>query len=338
MPNYWANCGYSSLEVNKNNHLVVTDEFLRTYLKRPELAPVPESCAKELQIYNLLLKNPRADIDVAEIELMKDKDVQLNYKIWLRYRDRLISAPSLENFYLSLFQAGGVDVPPLFVTNLTEIFVRHILGNDADPISARLGEFLFRPQKISILEDGAVMAADDETVERHAKTGGFGSIGELLRQNDVPLRSIDLDVLSPETMDSYWERDEAHDMVIQLNHSDQNLKIFSHILEKWIQHFLGVDVSISPKTSIQDDQWVWHVGLDASATEILNALYQDQAVDENKLQQVLSLFRLDFKNQSHMRSEIAGKPVYLGLAIDTNNILKVKPQNLLVNLPLAEKS
>jgi hypothetical protein len=36
-----------------------------------------------------------------------------------------------------------------------------------------------------------------------------------------------------------------------------------------------------------------------------------------------------------MRAEMAGKPVYLGMASDGAGVLKLKPQNLLVNLPLA---
>jgi hypothetical protein len=36
-----------------------------------------------------------------------------------------------------------------------------------------------------------------------------------------------------------------------------------------------------------------------------------------------------------MRPEIAGSPVYLALAMDAGRRLKLKPQNLLVNLPLA---
>jgi hypothetical protein len=34
--------------------------------------------------------------------------------------------------------------------------------------------------------------------------------------------------------------------------------------------------------------------------------------------------------------DIAGRPIYLGMAMTTDNVLRLKPQNLLVNLPLAE--
>jgi hypothetical protein len=36
-----------------------------------------------------------------------------------------------------------------------------------------------------------------------------------------------------------------------------------------------------------------------------------------------------------MRADVAGKPVYLGLAMSAEQTLKLKPQNLLINLPLA---
>jgi hypothetical protein len=36
-----------------------------------------------------------------------------------------------------------------------------------------------------------------------------------------------------------------------------------------------------------------------------------------------------------MRSDVAGRPVYLGLCITQSGRMRLKPQNLLVNLPLA---
>ena len=37
---------------------------------------------------------------------------------------------------------------------------------------------------------------------------------------------------------------------------------------------------------------------------------------------------------SRSRADVAGKPVYLGLMTDAGGVLRLKPQNLLVNLPL----
>jgi hypothetical protein len=39
-----------------------------------------------------------------------------------------------------------------------------------------------------------------------------------------------------------------------------------------------------------------------------------------------------------MLVEVRGKPVYLAMAVDANQRLKLKPQNLLLNLPLAKRS
>jgi hypothetical protein len=36
-----------------------------------------------------------------------------------------------------------------------------------------------------------------------------------------------------------------------------------------------------------------------------------------------------------MRPDLRGRPVYLGFAMTPNRRLRMKPQNLLVNLPLA---
>ena len=46
---------------------------------------------------------------------------------------------------------------------------------------------LFRTQNIAVTPEGAVMAADAETVELLAATGGFGSLGELLQKNRTPV-------------------------------------------------------------------------------------------------------------------------------------------------------
>lgn len=39
-----------------------------------------------------------------------------------------------------------------------------------------------------------------------------------------------------------------------------------------------------------------------------------------------------------MRADVAGKPMYLGLAGTADGVVRIKPQNLLLNLPLASQS
>ncbi len=58
-------------------------------------------------------------------------------------------------------------------------------------------------------------------------------------------------------------------------------------------------------------------------------------MEEERLHQLISLFRLDIKDKTAVIPEMGGRPVYLGLAMDDASVLRMKPQNLLVNLPLA---
>jgi len=335
MRDFWPSCGYRLLTVGGDGRLTLTDDFLRTFLARPELAPVPESCAGELALHDALQADPRRRVDRADLAAVTDPDARDNYAIWLRFRDRLTAANSLEAAYAGLFKGEGVDVPPEFVAQLTQVLVRHILGADATPMAARAGEMLFRPQKIAVLEDGAVMAADEVTIERFATTAGFGSLGELLVQNQVRTREIDLDVLDADNAGQYWDRDERHDFSVSLNRGRPALDALVQVLVKWIRHFTGVAVTILHERAIDDAHWVWHAGLDAEASSLLNDLYNDVEVDESRLARLLCLFRLDFDDPADMRPELAGKPVYLALAMNARNVLRMKPQNLLLNLPLA---
>lgn len=332
---FWPSCGYRHLTVGADGRLTVSDAFLRAQLLRPELAPVPESCDAELALHDALVAAPRRAIAEHELAAVRDEDARDNYRVWLRFRDRLAAAPSLESAYLRLFQGDGVDVPPTFVHELTQVLLRHILGERPDPFEARAAEMLFRPQTVAVLEDGAVMAADEAMVELYATTGGFGNLGELLASNKTPMRTIDLDVLTSDNADDYWQRDERHDLSVSLNRGQPALDALCRVLERWVRHFLGVEVRIGPQRRIDDDRWVWHVGLDAEASSILNDLYNRADVEDARMGRLVALFQLDFANPADMRPAIAGRPVYLAMAFDERRRLRLKPQNLLSNLPLA---
>jgi uncharacterized protein DUF6352 len=336
MPDFWRSCGYRLLVIGGDGRLTLTDDFLRSYLLRPELAPVPESCAAEHALHEALLADPRRTIIDAEIAAIADADARENYRIWLAFRARLLAANSIEAAYAGLFRGDGVDVPPLFVHHLTQVIVRHVLGDKGDPIEARVGEMLFRTQRIALRDDGAVMAADETTVDVHALTAGFGTLGELLARNKAPLRTVELDVLDDASAAQYWDRDERFDFAISLNRDRPALTALTRVLEKWIAHFLGIGVTIRPQREIDDAHWVWHVGLDAEASALLNDLYNRADVDEDRMKRLLCLFQLDFADPAAMRPALAGRPVYLAMAMDAENRLKLKPQNLLLNLPLAQ--
>jgi hypothetical protein len=343
MQDFWRDCGYHLLERRGDGHLAVTDDFLRAYLNRPELRPVPESNDAERALHAALLRNPREAVGAERLAALADPDAIENYQVVLAFRERLLTAGSLEETYLQLFlepqglSGAGVTIPPLFIDQLAHVIARAMLEGESDPLKLRAAELLFRPQQVTI-NDGAVMAADAETVEMFAASGGFGSLGRLVAEAQTPLRTVELDVLTEDNAELYWTRDSRYDTVLNLNFAGAGLDALCRVLERWIAHFYGIAVSIQPVQTITDERWIWHVGLDAEGSALLNDLYNGVEVGEGRLARLLCLFRMDFQDPSVLLAELAGRPVYLAMAMGENSRLRLKPQNLLVNLPLAERA
>ena len=184
-----------------------------------------------------------------------------------------------------------------------------------------------------------------------SETAGLGDIGRLLVQNNAPMAAVQMKVLTLDNAVDYWARSDRHGFALDLTHevasdvghgltftmtrTHSGLKALARVLEKWVAHLLGVEVAIAPLQKIADAAWRWHVGLDAESMALLNDLYEERLVDEERMQRLISLFRLEFAKPGEMRADVAGKPVYLGLAMAADQTLKLKPQNLLLNLPLA---
>ncbi len=343
MPDFWRDSGFHLLTRDERGHLAVSDDFLRAYFQRPEVRPVEDSCAAERTLHEALLKNPREAVAVARLAALVDPDARENYQVVLGFRDRLVAAGTVEECYLGCFlgtaegTTAGAPVPPLFIDQMAHVIARNILEGTEDPLRARAGELLFREQKVTI-NDGVIMAADAETVDMYATTGGFGGLGRLVAEAQTPMRTVELDVLSEANAELYWSRDQAHDTVLDLSFAGAGLDALARLLEGWVRHFLDVEVSIQPVQKIADEKWVWHIGLDAQGSALLNDLYNGVEVGEERLARLLSLFRLEFAEPSVMPAAIAGRPVYLALAMTEGGALRLKPQNLLVNLPLAERA
>jgi hypothetical protein len=88
---------------------------------------------------------------------------------------------------------------------------------------------------------------------------------------------------------------------------------------------------------IPDEDWTWHVGLDAEATAMLNEIYNGGEVDADGMKRIIGLFRMTL-DPSAVRPEVRGAAVFLGLAMTPEGVLRMKPQNLLMNLPLARRT
>ena len=332
---FWLSSGFHLLRRNTDGKLSVTDDFLRAYFARPEMRPPEDSCAAEQALHAALTAEPRTAIDEQRLASLADADARDNYRHVLRLRDLLVAHGTVEACYLALFSGDGVAVPPLFIDQLAHAVLRNILDGCTDPLRLRAAEIFFRSQKVTLIE-GAILLADEETVEMYAQTSGFGNIGRLLAQSGTPARAVDLDVLNDANADIYWQRDDRYDTVLDATFGRAGLAALSGVMVDWVRHFRGVDVTIEPVGMIRDDHWVWHLGLDTESSAILNDLYAGTEIDEPRMTRLLSLFRLEFKDPAAMRLDIAGRPIYLGMAMTEAGVLRLKPQNLLVNLPLAE--
>ena len=333
-PDFWRSSGYHLLAPDVGGRVTVTDDFLRAYWLRPEVAPVEGSCPEELALHTELIAEPRLPVPAARLARLADPDARDNYATVLRFRERLLARPTLEAAYLDLVRWGATDLPPLFLDQLVHVLLRHRLAGCDDPIRLRAAELLFREQRVTI-RDGAIMLADEETIEMRAAAGP-GAPGGLLALSATPHRQVELDVLDESNAAIYWTRSDRFDTVLDLSFARPGLDALCRVLEAWTAHLTGAAVAIQPVQRIDDQRWIWHVGLDAEASAILNDLYQEAAIDEARRARLLALFRLEFRDPADMLERVRGRPVYLGLAMTPDERLKLKPHNLLVNLPLAQ--
>jgi hypothetical protein len=350
MHDFWPASGNRHLECLDRGWLRPTDEWWRALLARPELALVSESCSAEIALHAALRDVPTQPVAPGALAAVRDADARENLGHFLAFREALLQAGSLEACYLTLMRSGRVRLPPAFVDLLVQAILRQVLADSADAFEVRAAELLFRPQRIT-RRDGRLLAADRDRVDLLRDTAGLGDIGRLLVQQQASMPALELQVLTPENAEHYWREGErrcfaldlTHEVAspvgpglsLTLNRKHSGLKALSRVLERWTAHLLGVQVLITPLQRIDDPAWRWHLGLDAQAMALLNDLYEDRPVEPERLARLVSLFRLDFVTAAQMRSDVAGKPVYLGLATDAEQVLRVKPQNLLLNLPLA---
>lgn len=351
---FWPACGYSLLQTNSQGWLQPTPGWLAAWLGRPELALVPESCRAETRLHQALRDDPLRPVLPRELAALKDADARENYAHFIALRDALVQAGTLEGWLLGLWRSGSIRVPPLFIDLVVQAVVRGLLQDNDDAFEARAAEMLFRPQRLST-QEGRQLAGDQEALDLQRETHGFGDLGRLLAQAAQPLKAAQMEVLRADNAAAYWaeaarpagrhrflldltheiKQELGHGLSFRLTHTHSGLKALAAVLVRWVRHFLGVGVRITPLREVDDPQWRWHLGLDAEASKLLDDLYQGHEVDAERVARLVSLFRLEFDDPNDMRADVAAKPVYLGLMASPDQILRVKPQNLLLNLPLA---
>ncbi|MBX2805007.1 MAG: hypothetical protein KTR19_03450 [Hyphomicrobiales bacterium] len=334
---FWKSAGLHLVKRNQYGWLTVTPDYLRAYYTRPEIHPVEESCAAEHALFEKLMDDPFAQIGADELSAIADGDAAENYRILLRFRDHLAAHGTLEQAYAALFTGDAIAIPPMFIDQMVHLILASILRDVTDPIQLRAAELFFREQAVTAGED-QLMLADKEILEMRAheahSPADTGILQQLLAGDDPASRDITLDVLTDENKTLYWDRSDQFDTAIDFRFTQPAPDALGRVIEAWIRHFLRIETRIEARQSIRDDRWSWHVGLDAEATRILNALYNGEDLPEEELFRVIALYRLEFLNPQDAMDTLAGKPVYLGLAMSKDKSLVLKPQNLLINLPL----
>jgi Family of unknown function (DUF6352) len=326
---FWVSSGHHLTRRTEGGGLAVTDELLLAYLARPELMPPEEACAAERALHGSLMGEPRRPVDAAEIIALADADARENWIFMLRFRDALLAAPSIEAAYLALVRHDARDVPPLFLNQLVHLILRNALEGCEDSYVLRAGELFFRPQRASF-RDGTVLLADAEVIEQLELGPSQSPLVAMLGKEPV----TELDVLDDDNAWTYWSRSDAHTMVLNMGANLRSREGLARVIEVWVRHLLNVKVEVEPIANVEDRDWRWFVGLDAEATSIGNALWTGKSVDEETQSRVLALFRLAFADQTYVEPRAAGHPVYLLLAMTSDRMVRLKPQNLIMGLPV----
>jgi hypothetical protein len=335
MTDFWLSCGHHLLDRDDGGGLLVTDEFLKAYLARPELAPPPDACIAERSLHAALLADPRRPVAASELAAIADTDARENWSLMIAFRDRLVANRTLEAAYLDLVRGGVGATPPLFINQLVHVILRNILDGCRDVFMLRAAELFFRPQRLTV-HDGSLVAADEETitgVHSEPVTPLVAMLGLAAAQAGAQ----EIDVLNDDSAESYWQRSDLFDMALDLTAGRRGLAALGQVIKRWITHLLAVEVEIEPLKEAADVDFTWYVGLDAEATGIGNTLWNGEDLDGASRERIIGLYRLTIGDAEGVLDKAKGKPIYLILAMSPERTVRMKPQNLVTGLPIAHR-
>ncbi len=328
MSDFWISSGHHLLDREQGGGLLVTDEFLKLYLARPEMIPPAEACTVERTLHAALLADPRMAVAPSDVAAIADVDARENWQLLLEFRDYLLRHKTLEAAYVELVRNGVGKTPPLFVNQLVHVILRNVLDGCDDPYVLRAAELFFRPQRIT-LHEGSLIAADEETI------GGINTspVTPLVSMLGIPAEA-EIEIINQDNAGSYWQRSDQFDMALDLTAGREGFDALAQAMQRWIAHVLGIEVTIEALTQLSEVDLAWYVGLDAEATRLGDMLWHGEDIDETAMSRVVGLFQLNFREPAMMLDEVKGEPVYLILAMTPDMTIRMKPQNLLTGLPV----
>ena len=323
MREFWVASGHHLTRRRADGWLAVTDELILAYLARPEVMPPPEACAAERALHARLRAAPRAAVAPGEVAALDDADARRNWTHLLAFRDRLLGAGTVEGAYLGILREGA-QVPPLFLDHLVQLILRAALDGCEDPYVLRAAELFFRPQRASVA-GGALRLADAELLDEIEA-----------ERKHYPLTAMfssdSLDVLTEGNAWTYWSRSDAHAMALNFGGDPRARAGLAAAIAAWLRHLLRIEAAVEPLTAVTEPDLRWFVGLDAEATRIGNALWRGEPA---AMERLVGIFRLSFRNARGVDPRFAGHPVYLLMAMGPEGMVRLKPQNLALGLPLA---
>jgi hypothetical protein len=259
-------------------------------------------------------------IGSSDLTAIEDADARENYAFYQRLQTEALAAGGLKAYYWQLIQSEVALVPPEVMDTIAEQLTNHMLDASVEAnverqspekniaIQYAAAEWFYQRQAVH-LEDGRVVHDVARDSVRDPLDLSHGMVNEL-----------------------------SHGLLFRLSNANSGLKALSQVLEKWVAYMLDIEVTVKSLAKVDDAAWRWHIGLEATSTGVLNDLYLGNDVSPERLGQLVSLFKLEFKHPSQLQADMKqgreGKPIYLGLAMDTNGFVKIKPQNLLLNLPI----
>jgi hypothetical protein len=234
---------------------------------------------------------------------------------------------------VSLARNGAGGLPPIFLSQLVHLILRNALEGCDDPYVLRAAELFYRSQKAA-LHDGTLLLADAETVEaqQHAQHDLHASPLAAMLQ---PQAFGEMDVMDDENAWTYWSRSDAHAMAMNLGGNEKARAGLCRAIERWIAHLTGVTAAVEPVAAIEDRDWRWFIGLDSEGTRIGNALWNGTSPGAEAAERIVALMRLSIADVALVDARVGDKPVYLILAMGADNIVRLKPQNLIAGLPLS---
>lgn len=324
MKEFWVSSGHLLLDRSADGFLLLTDDFLRAFLARPELMPPQEACEAERALHATLLRDPRAAVSSTGLA---DQDAAENWSVFLTFRDVLIASPTIEAAYLRLATAESATTPPLFMTQLVHVILRNALHDCSDAATVRAAELFFRPQRVT-WHEGTILLADADAIETHEQQRRASPLLAML----APPAVAELCVLTEENAADYWGRSDAFDTVLNLGGTPGGRDALGRAIGVWLRHMLGIEADIDPLPALADPDWRWFIGLDTEATRIGNALWAGDDVPDSE--RLLALFRCVPRHDAPIQSDMRDRPIYLMMAANADNLVRLKPQNLLTGFPL----